>query len=66
MPSPFRDNAQVRQSAEQESVNVADSCLTCLYCFEDTSEGVYYQQKKVLTWRCVKCGRINTVKDIDI
>lgn len=66
MPSPFRDNAEVRQAVEQDAVQVTNSCLTCLYCFEDTEDGVYYQQKKVLTWRCAKCGRINTVKDIEI
>lgn len=65
MPSPFsQKKAAESTGTEVESVPVLNSCLTCQYCFKDSTEGTYHPKKETLVWDCDVCGETNIVKDI--
>lgn len=68
MPSPFSQKKPADKSTGTvvETVPVLNSCLTCQYCFTDSTEGTYYPQKEWLVWDCDSCGRTNIVKDIQL
>lgn len=66
MPSPFNNKNSNESTGRVESVPVLNSVLTCQTCFEDSTEGTYYPEKKWLVWDCDECGFMNIVKDIEL
>lgn len=63
MPSPF-SNKPADQGAPG-IITITNSTLVCEFCFEESSEGRYLVEKKILTWDC-PCGERNVVKGIEL
>jgi hypothetical protein len=65
LPNPF-NKKNTETTGPEPSRPVVNSELWCQYCFEVSTEGTYYFERKVLAWDCDECGQTNIVKNIDV
>jgi hypothetical protein len=62
LPNPFSDKGAEAQHVQTSGVTkVVNSTLVCDQCFEETSEGDYYESKSLLVFTCPN-GHQNEVK----
>lgn len=69
MPSPFNNPVEPvveKTTGSADTIAILNSVLTCQFCYNDSSEGTYHPDVKILVWDCDTCDETNIVKGFEL